>query len=195
MNELTETAQATPTQTEVTAQAQAETQAPVEQQSQSTPSTNTIPESYDFKVPEDSILEGSRLETLSALSKEIGASQEQAQKLAEGTDKLLRQIASESQAQAQAQIDQWREASVSNKEWGGEKLQESLAIAKQVVSQFATPELQKILTDSGFGNHPDVIGMFVKMGRLMQSDSLVRGSAAAAPPKTAWEKMYPSNKK
>ncbi len=42
--------------------------------------------------------------------------------------------------------------------------------------QFATPELSNLFRTSGMGNHPDVIKMFVKIGKLISEHPFVDGS-------------------
>jgi hypothetical protein len=71
----------------------------------------------------------------------------------------------------------WFTASQTDKEFGGEKLEQNLGIAKKALDSFGTPELKQMLVSTGFGNHPEVIRAFYKIGQAMAQDSFVAGSA------------------
>ena len=90
-------------------------------------------------------------------------------------------IAERQQAALQAMTSEWAETSKADKEFGGEKLGENLAIAKTALDKFATPEFTKLLNDTGLGNHPEVLRVFYRAGKAISADTVVTGKQAPAP--------------
>lgn len=147
------------------------------------------PETYEFKAPEGKEYDAAVLDTFSKAAKEANLTQDAAQKLLEGMAPALveRQL-----EQVKAIQTGWAEASKTDKEFGGDKLQENLAVAKKAVETYATPELRKLFDDTGLGNHPEVIRMLFKIGKGMSEDKFVAGGA----PKGAADlaaKLYPNS--
>ncbi len=73
----------------------------------------------------------------------------------------------------------WADASRSDKEFGGDKLNESLAVAKQALDTYGDAELKSLLHSSGLGNHPALIRLLVKTGKTLATDAVVTGRAPA----------------
>lgn len=150
------------------------------------------PDKYEFKAPEGVKLDDAVIADFSTIAKELNLPQDAAQKV---VDKLAPKIA-ERQAAAQAEAfkainTQWTEATKADKELGGDKLDANLAIAKKALDAFGSPELRKLLNDTGIGNNPEVIRAFYRAGKAISEDSLVPGSTKpAAPQKDAATALY-----
>jgi hypothetical protein len=130
------------------------------------------PEKYEFKAPEGREFDAEVLNNFSEVAKELNLSQDAAQKL---LDKMA-PIVEQRQIQQIEQVrTQWADASKNDKEFGGEKLQENLAVAKKALDQFGTPELRTLLNESGLGNHPDVIRFMYRAGKAISEDRYVGG--------------------
>jgi hypothetical protein len=137
----------------------------------------------DFAVPEGSTLDGGVLEDYKLAAKECGLDQANAQKLIE--------FGAIAQAKALEKISAaWSADSINDKEFGGNKLNENLAIASKARDAFATPELQALLESSRLGNHPEMIRVFYKIGKAMSEDNLVPGGRAPSASQSAAEKLY-----
>lgn len=132
------------------------------------------PEKYDFKAPEGQLYDEQVLSTYSAVAKELNLSQDAAQTM---LDKVAPTIASRQVAQIEAMQTQWVDSAKADKEYGGEKLTENLGIAKKALDQFGTPELSKLLNESGMGNNPEVIRFFYRAGKAISEDKIVTGGA------------------
>lgn len=132
------------------------------------------PEKYEFKAPEGKEYDSAVLEPFSAAAKEAGLTQDAAQKLLE---KMAPALVERQTEQVKAVQTAWAEASRSDKEFGGEKLPENLAIAKKAIDAYASPELKTLLNDTGLGNHPEVIRLMFKVGQTVKEDSFVSGGA------------------
>ena len=137
----------------------------------------------DFTIPEGSTLDGEVLEDYKAAAKECGLNQANAQKLIE--------FGAIAQAKALDKMSAtWTADSTNDKEFGGDKLNENLAIASKARDAFATPELRALLESSRLGNHPEMIRVFYKIGKAMSEDSLVPGGRAPLATQSAAEKLY-----
>lgn len=130
------------------------------------------PEKYEFTAPEGKSYDPAVLNAYSEAAKTANLTQETAQKLLES---MAPQLATRQAEQVAAIQSQWTEASKVDKEFGGEKLAENLAVAKTAVDRFASPEMKKLLQDTGLGNNPEVIRTFLKIGKGMSQDGFVTG--------------------
>lgn len=134
------------------------------------------PEFYEFKAPEGVVLDEAVMGEFSTVAKELGLTQDAAQAVVE---KLAPKIA-ERNAQAQAEaVAAYRAELViqvkADKEIGGEKLNEKLAVADKALAAFGTPALRALLNTSGLGDHPEIIRAFYRAGKAISEDSFVPG--------------------
>lgn len=131
------------------------------------------PERYEFTAPEGSELDAAVTDAFAGVAKELNLTQEAAQKV---VDKMAPLMAQRQAEQVQAVQKQWRDESTADKEFGGDKLTESLATARKAMDAFASPALKQTLEQTGLGNHPEVIRMFVKVGKAISEDGFVNGA-------------------
>ena len=158
-------------------------------------SSQTPPDTYaDFVMPEGVELDSALLTEATPLFKELGLNQDQAQKLVDFQAKQA-QASSESQVDAFNQLmNDWQEQSKNDKEFGGDKFEENVGIARSAIDKFGTPELKQLLEEHGVGNHPEVIRFMVKVGKLTAED--VPGGTNT-PPSKAQDRvslLYPNDK-
>jgi Spy/CpxP family protein refolding chaperone len=161
------------------------------------------PESYeDFKFADDQKLPDGLGDEIKSLAKDLNLTQDQAQKLA---DRELARVSASAKAQAE-QVEklsnEWVSNAKTDKEFGGEKFDANIAVAKRGLEAFASPELKELLGVSGLGNHPEVIRLFLKVGTQISDDGTFVGaskSANDAPGYTPFEKaanaMYPNSQR
>jgi hypothetical protein len=155
--------------------------------------TSTVPDKYEFKAPEGASLDEAVIAEFSTVAKEAGLSQEAAQKF---IDKLVPKLAERTtaaQAEAfNAQKTEWLNQSRTDKEFGGDKLNENVAIAAKAIDTFGTPALRKLLDDTGLGNHPEFIRAFYKAGKAIKEDSkpLTGGKAPPSEKRSAADILY-----
>lgn len=145
------------------------------------------PESYEFTNTD--AMDPEVLGQYAEVAKELGLSQDAAQTI---LDKVLPTIQSRQQEQMQAISQQWADQARTDKEFGGEKLDENLALAKRALDAYATPELRNLLNDSGLGNHPEVIRFMVRAGQSISEDSFVTGGRNTNEPASA-KRLYPNS--
>lgn len=134
------------------------------------------PEKYEFKPVDGRQLDSEIVDTFSEVAKELNLTQEAAQKM---LDRMAPKMEQRQQAQIESIRAGWREETRNNKEYGGDKLPESLTVAKKALDQFGSPSLRALLNESGLGDHPDVVGLFYKIGRAISEDGYVGPSVGA----------------
>lgn len=130
------------------------------------------PEKYEFKATEGHEFDPKTIAAFSEVAKELNLSQESAQKV---LDKMAPAMAEKQAAQIEQIRNEWEQSARSDKEFGGDKLNDSLASAKKALDAFGTPELRTLLDESGLGNHPDVIRFMVRAGKAISEDKFVGG--------------------
>lgn len=150
------------------------------------------PEKYEFKAPEGSELNPEVMTKFEGVAKELGLTQEAAQKV---VDAMGPQIAAVHAAKFEAVKAEWTESARADKEFGGEKLAENLAVAKKALDAFGTPELRTLLNDTGLGNHPEIIRAFFKAGQKISGPNFVAGGATATGGASTAATLYPKQSK
>lgn len=183
-----------PSATAAQEQGQQQQQAPEGQQAASTEQAQAEqegpPENYEFQAPEGVTVDDHLIGQFTEVAKELNLPKDVAQKV---LDKMAPAMAARQAEQIQAVQQQWAEQATNDKEFGGEQLQENLSLAKKAMNSLATPELVSLLNESGLGNHPEVIRVFVRAGKLISEDSFVKGSNAPAARAGDAKSFYPNS--
>jgi len=153
------------------------------------------PESYaDFTMPEGVEVDAAAMELFQPLAKELGLSQDQAQKLIDIQANMMAEAGKAMQADLEAKVDSWVTAAENDREIGGTStdFDAKIATANKAVQQFGTKGLLELFDATGVGNHPEVIRVFYRIGKLMENDKVMLGSATVpSQPKTAAEVLFP----
>jgi hypothetical protein len=131
------------------------------------------PEKYEFTAPEGREYDPGVLTAYSEVAKELNLPQEAAQKM---IDKIAPLIEARQVEQVETIRTEWAEAAKADQEFGGDKLNENLAVAKKALDKFGSPELRTLLNDSGLGNNPEVIRFMYRAGKAISEDTFVGGS-------------------
>jgi len=53
-------------------------------------------------------------------------------------------------------------------------------MASRAFAEFSTTDLQKMMDETGLGNHPEMLRVFAKVGEKLGEDSLIVGSGLGA---------------
>jgi len=155
---------------------------------------DTVPEAYEFKI-EGVELDQAQVDEFSPVAKELGLSQDKAQKLVGLYAKIKEEGELNQQKQWAETISTWREEATKDTDYGGLKFQESLGMARKTLDAFGNEKVKQALNDSGMGNHPEMIRLFVNIGRAISDDSFVFGKAAQAAPKSHADILFPNQGK
>lgn len=153
-----------------------------------------MPDKYEFKTPDGAPLEGAFVGEFSAIAKDLGLTQEQASKVADLGAKMSKDFGVQQEAALNAVSAEWEAAITADKDIGGDKLPENLAIAKKALADFGTPALTELLEKSKLGNHPEVIRFMVKAGKAISQDSRLVTGGHATTIESAAQRMYPNMK-
>lgn len=168
---------APPSQPPAADPAQAPQQAPA--QAPAEPPAPVVPEAYAFaNLPEGYSISEEQLAAFSPVLKELGLTQEQADKLVAFDAQRSLAAAEASQQQAiefrNKQVGEWETALRSDAEFGGANFDGNVAVAQQFLTDFGSPELSAFLAESGLGSHPEVVRMFHKAGKELGEGKLHR---------------------
>lgn len=152
-----------------------------------------VPETYEFKFAEGLEVDASTLGELSDVAKELGLTQEQAQKIADlGAKQSERWVEAQQKVLADAET-QWIESVRTDKEIGGDKLDENVAVAVKALDKFGTPELKAFLKESRLGNHPEMIRLAYRVGKAIADDSVVPGGRSTNLNTSDAQLFYPNS--
>jgi len=147
------------------------------------------PEEYaDFDLPEGMAADDTKLGEFKETAKELGLTQEQAQKLVDFQASMLQQ----QQEQFAEQVSNWAAEAKADNEIGGKSFDDKLSLARKGLEYVGTPELREALDSTGMGNHPEVIRAFYRIGKQLGEGSFEQGRGPSSQPKTAAEVLYPS---
>jgi len=158
-----------------------------------------IPEAYELAAPEGMTLDPKAVELATPVFKELGLSNEQANKLVPVAAQWAQSIRDQGQQQILAEVAtqraQWATDAKADQEIGGAGFDASLGLAAKALDQLGFPKgspLRSLLNDSGLGNHPEMIRAFARVGKAISEDTdFVRGDKAAPVKKTDAEIFYP----
>lgn len=134
------------------------------------------PKPIELKLPKDSLLDDKAVDRIKSLAKENNLSQEQAQLLLENESNALSTYDSAQKEKLTTLSNQWIDQSKADPEIGGKNFDESISLAQSAMKKFATEAFIQNLNKTQLGNHPEMIRVFARIGRAMQSDKLVIGS-------------------
>lgn len=140
---------------------------------------SAAPEKYEFTAGEGQELDKEALAAFEPIARELGLSNEQAQKIVDvyGST-IMPQLVKQQADEWQKQVTGWAETVKADKEGLGST--ESIGYAQKALDQFGSPELKSYLVETGLGNHPELVRVFSKIGKSMSEDGFVNGSSENA---------------
>lgn len=150
-----------------------------------------VPEKYEFKAPEGfEKLDDEVVGKFDPVFRELGLSNDQAQKLIDLAPALIGKHATAAAEAATAKLAEdlgykdaqtWADQIRNDKDIGGDKLAESMAVVLKARDTFAPPELVQMLKTTPLGNHPAMFRMFHAIGKAISEDGFVPGGKARTP--------------
>lgn len=163
---------------------------------------HVVPEKYELSV-EGMELDAAAIEMAEPVFKDLNLSNEQANKLmpvaAQFRDKVATETLQSLADQGAQQKAEWLTATKADPDIGGGKLEETLHLAAKALDHFGFAEgsdFRKLLTETGFGNHPDMVRVMRGVGEMISEDGFVRANAGnSTAPKPLHERLYPSEAK
>lgn len=140
-------------------------------------------DSYAFELPEGMTLPEDTAAEVKAFAKEHNLTVKDAQKL---VSLGVKQRQAEADAYAKT-VEGWVATVKADKDIGGDKLQENLAVAKAAIKTFGDQELTDLLDGTRYGSHPAIVRFMYKVGKALAEDSVVQG---AGKPQASGSKFY-----
>lgn len=142
------------------------------------------PEAITLKFPEGAAEDKALLEDFTKFATEHKMSSATAQasfeRYLKGTADALTQAQAKALEKHNSRVTAWGEALKTDKEIGGATYDASMALAKAAVQKFGSPELTKVLNETGLGNHPELVRLMVKVGKAISEDSISGSQGAEA---------------
>lgn len=136
-----------------------------------------VPEAYAFKdLPEGYAMSDQQLAEVSPLFKELGLTQEQADKLVAFDAKRVLAAEQAGLEQRQGLVTGWEKSLREDAAFGGANFDANVGVAQKALAQFGTPELSTMLKESGLGSHPEVVRLFHRIGQQLAEGQLHSGS-------------------
>lgn len=152
------------------------------------------PEKYEpFNLGEGVKLDPSVEADLVSLAKEQGFSQSQAEAVAKLGVKYAQGLRTKDAETLKAASDEWHQQSLNDKEFGGAAYKENLAVAQRGMQAVASPAMQKMLAESGLQTNPEVLRMFIAVGKLVSEDAKLVTSHGNTVQPNAAEAAQPFN--
>ena len=171
-----------------------------------------------FTIPEGFTMDEAQTSEVSAVAKEFGLDQAQAQKMVDKHFDIISKNNDLVSAAQETRMKEWAGQAMADKEFGGANLPDNMAGARKAMNSFSQPavdadgkailhqegslkgqqmsEVEVLMNESGWGNHPAMIRVFHRINQAMSEDSFVQGDMKPREQKkTAAETMYPSMNK
>jgi hypothetical protein len=156
----------------------------------------------DFTAPEGVQLDEPVMGEFKTLAQGLKLPQDKAQELVNlggqvakaSADKFSNELKSQTEAfyaDIGGMPDKWAETARADKEFGGDKFDENMAVAKAALDQFGTPELTAFLKKTQAESHPEVLRTFFRIGKAISQDGFVPGRSGASP---SAQSMYANSK-
>ena len=157
------------------------------------------PEVYDYKdviLDKDLKYDESLLKDFNDLAAKYNLSQKGANelmtmavRLTKQNQKYFEKALSET---TQSQIQSYKDMLNNDREIGGRNLESSLKAANIAYKQFASDEVQDLFSNTGLNYHPQIVKMFMNIGKRMQSDNIYSSNLAQPYKESREDILYPN---
>lgn len=150
------------------------------------------PEKYEFKYPEGYQVDEAALGEYSTAFKELGLTNEQAQRLVDMDAKRSASSNEAAVAAQQQQVEAWVGELKNDPDFGGAKFEANVGIANKALAAFGSPELTQFFKETGLGNHPLLVKAFHKAGTQLGEGSIHKTTSDQPAERSIAERMYPN---
>lgn len=145
---------------------------------------------YTLTAPEGYPISEGALKGLNEVCKSANLNEEQANAVMAYMQSNYTSFVAQQQEAMQAQAKTWIGEFQADKEFGGDKFDASLADAQRALATFdKSGTVSKMLRETGYGNNPDVLRIFARVGRALGEDQLI-GKGGGAEQKPLEERLF-----
>ncbi len=152
-----------------------------------------VPEKYDLKLPDGSLLDSKATERTATFAKENGLTNKEAQAVLERENQAVASYVDAQKEMLAQKQKEWVESVKTDKEVGGETFTRNTELAKRVVDRYGSEAFKKALIDSGLGNHPELFRFVARIGHAMSEDQLIMPGTQPSQPKSLEDVFYPQS--
>lgn len=153
-----------------------------------------IPEKYELKLEEGSKLDPSYVEKFSAFAKEKKMTQEQAQEFLAREHTAVQSYYDQQLQNFEKTKEAWKQQTISDPEIGGEKFNENVELAHRALKQFGSENFIKEIDATGYGNHPELVRVFARIGKMMSESKMVIPGTQSGGTREMSDVFYGGNK-
>ena len=136
----------------------------------------------DFKIAEQLQVDEETMALAKDIFKEMGLTQEQAQKLIDLQNNLaLKQDATLTktvEAETQKLIDKWEAAVRADEELGGADLGEKMKIARSAATKLGCEDALMVISEARLSSNPAILRLLYRAGMALSEGAYVQGSVA-----------------
>lgn len=132
----------------------------------------------DFTLPEGWEIDKDAIGEFKSVAKELGLTQEQAQKLVDMQTKFSGKQNESLQSSWDKVQEHWRSEAEADKEFGGTNFQANVGVAKKALDKYGTPELREVIEVTGMGNNPELIRFLYRVGKTLGEDTVMKDGRA-----------------
>ncbi len=154
----------------------------------------TGPEDYVFRFLPETVVDTALIEDFKRFAFEQKMSLENARLMAKFYENyVLGQSKKQNQEQAEL-LQNMQKACEEDSEFGGMSFHDNMRYAKAAILRFDDGSLAKILNDTGFGSHPEVVRFMYRVGRALAEKEMPKAKESPVQGSVA-ELFYPSMRK
>ena len=155
-----------------------------------TKAESKVPEAYDLKAPDGAGLDAEGLKSFEPIFKEVGLSQEQAQKLVNLYGEKQASFVEEQKGIWEKQQSTWIDEFKSDKAFGGANTDASVQAAEKAWRHFGTAEDIRLVHQFGLANFPPLVKILARVGKEMGEGSFHTGAPTNTTDKA--KRMFPN---
>lgn len=94
-----------------------------------------------------------------------------------------------------AQNKVWQDEAKSNPDWGGQKIDQTLASVKTIITEYGDASFFEMLSLTGAGNHPAMIGFLHKLSSVLPSEGKPAVGTPGVSERSLAERLFGADKK
>ncbi len=152
------------------------------------------PDDYVFEFSDETKIDQELMSDFKKFAAQHNMSLDNAKQVAKFYENHVQTSSQNENKKLQELKKSYEQACINDEEFGGSQIHDNLRHAKAALARFDDGALTKILVDSGFGSHPEVVRFMYRVGKALAEKDMASGTSAKREPTTA-ELLYPSMNK
>lgn len=146
---------------------------------------NTVPEKYEYDVPET--WDEAYKTKVEAIARENKLNNEQMKKFAEMAQNEHQAFLEQREKNMQSWVNELKQ----DPDFAGENYNQSVQYALMGLKHIDPKgELKSVLEESGYGSHPAVVKAMFKIGKMLDNDKIAGKGSRSSSQSPVWERMY-----